>query len=446
MRVNKLPAEFLETLTSALGEDGARRYMESLERDRVYGLRANLLKITPERRRERLPFLSRAVPWCGEGFYHSPEYRPGKSVYYHAGLFYAQEPSAMLPVSAAGIEPGHTVLDICAAPGGKTTQAAGYLRGKGLIVSNDVSISRCKPLVKNIELSGVTNAVVLCEKPERLARRFERFFDRILVDAPCSGEGMFRKDPDAVSGWSAHKPEACAAIQRGILNQAAEMLKPGGRIVYSTCTFESSEDEGMMEWFLNIHRDFCVIPLAHEQLGITGSALGAGRIWPHLQEGEGHFVCVLESGGEPAAARSGRSGRRVHGLEYFRAFCEEYLTREISGDFAAAGESLYRIPEGTPDLSGIRTARSGWYLGELKDKRFEPSQAFAMGLMINDARNVINFKPDSRDAEKYLKGESFEADVGNGWALVCADSYPLGWAKLRDGRMKNKYLKAWIMR
>ena len=444
MLEDNLPAEFLDTLNSLLGEDGRSRYLESLGRDRVYGLRANLLKITPERLHDLMPFLGKPIPWSRDGFYYSAENRPAKSVWYHAGLFYAQEPSAMLPAAAAGIEPGHMVLDICAAPGGKTTQAAGYLQGKGLIVSNDISISRCKPLVKNIELSGVTNAIVICEKPERLSKRFAGFFDRILVDAPCSGEGMFRKDPEAISSWSKHKPEACAAIQRGILNKAAEMLKPGGRLAYSTCTFEPCEDEGMIQWFLDTHKGFYIHHLNHEEMGISGTSIGAGRIWPHLQKGEGHFVCVLGYEGQSLPTQNTFSSQRNHGIDYFRAFCEEYLTNEISGDFAVFGESLYRLPEGSLDLSGIRTVRSGWYLGELKGKRFEPSQAFAMGLSMNDARNVINFDSNSSEAERYLKGESFDVQAGDGWALACVDGYPLGWGKVIGGRMKNKLLKYWI--
>jgi len=453
MRADKLPPEFLETVKGLLGEDGLRRYLGSLDRDRVYGLRANLLKITPDQLRARMPFLRAPIPWAREGFYYPPESRPSKSVWYHAGLFYAQEPSAMLPAAVAGIEPGHTVLDLCAAPGGKATQAAGYLQNAGLIIANDISISRCKPLVKNIELSGVTNAIVLGEKPELLARKFPRFFDRILVDAPCSGEGMFRKDPEAVSSWSVYKPEACAAVQRGLLNMAAEMLKPGGRVVYSTCTFEPREDEEMIRWFLDSRKEFHVLPLNCEKLGITGTDIGAGRIWPHLQEGEGHFVCVLGAGGEASQGRLLNNdcetrliqpkGRRVGGLEYFSAFCEEYLTYKIPSDFALLGDSLYRVPEGAPDLSGLRTVRSGWYLGEMKDKRFEPSQAFAMGLKMGSARNAVNFTADSPDAIRYLKGESFDVNAGEGWALVCVDGYPLGWGKVKDGRMKNKLLKSW---
>jgi len=445
MLADKLPAEFLDSLRETLGEDGLRQYISAMGKDRVYGLRANPLKIPPKRLPELLPYLKQAIPWCAEGFYYPPEYRPAKSAWYHAGLFYTQEPSAMLPAGAAGIEPGHTVLDLCAAPGGKTTQAAGYLQGKGIIVANDISISRCGALVKNIELYGVTNALVICEKPERLAMRFTRFFDRILIDAPCSGEGMFRKDPEAVSGWSRHKPQICAAVQRGLLDRAAEMLKPGGRIVYSTCTFGQCEDEDVIEWFLDTHRDFFVMPLDCGKLGISPTRIGAGRIWPHLQEGEGHFACVLGSSGEAASITNNHAVRKIKGLDYFYAFCEEYLTCGITGNFTVLGESLYRIQEGAPDLNGIRTVRSGWYLGELKDRRFEPSQAFAMGLKMCDVRSVIDFSPESTDALRYLKGESFETPAEDGWALVCMGGYPLGWGKSQNGRMKNKLLKSWVM-
>ena len=461
MLADKLPAPYLNMLRDLLGEESLRQYLESFEQERSYGLRANLLKISPGQLRALLPYLGQTVPWSREGFYYPPEIRPAKSVWYNAGLFYQQEPSAMLPAAVAGIEPGHAVLDLCAAPGGKASQAAGYLRGRGMIAANDVSISRCKPLVKNIELSGVTNALVICEKPERLAQRFSHFFDRILVDAPCSGEGMFRKDAEAISDWSRHKPEACAAIQRGILNRAAEMLKPGGRIVYSTCTFEYCENEGMVQWFLDTHPGFYIMPLNYAELGITGAPAGAGRIWPHLQEGEGHFACVLGSEGQPRPARENRGGRRVKGIEYFNAFCEEYLMCKILGDFIALGESLYRLPEGTPDLTGVRTVRSGWYLGELKEKRFEPSQAFAMGLKMGDARIAINFNPEGPDVVKYLRGDSFDIQAedffniqagdfsdmraGAGWVLACTGGYPLGWGKVRDGRLKNKLLKSWTV-
>jgi len=239
------------------------------------------------------------------------------------------------------------------------------------------------------------------------------------------------------------------------------MLKPGGRMVYSTCTFEPSENEDMIEWFLGAHSEFSVVPINFTELGISDTPIGAGRIWPHLQEGEGHFVCVLskdancshrfsDSSKTWEDAASAKKTSKNHktlesvSMEYFRGFCEEYLTNELNGSFVTFGDSVYKIPSLMPELGGIRTVRNGWYLGELKIKRFEPSQAFAMGLKKSDVRNTINFSSNSRDAEKYLKGESFDVEAKNGWALVCVDGYPLGWAKVQNGRMKNKYLKSWI--
>ena len=238
-----------------------------------------------------------SILWCPDGTLYPDTERPAKSILYHAGLFYIQEPSAMCPVEVLKPEPGHRVLDLCAAPGGKSSQIAGHLQGRGLLVANDASPSRSRALVNNLERMGVTNAVITTELPKKLADRFPQFFDRILIDAPCSGEGMFRRDADAVKAYTANKPAACVAMQQEILRFAAKMLKPGGRLVYSTCTFNTQENEDMICGFLEGHSDFAIVPIDHETLGIS---LGlkdlpqAGRIFPHRAKGEGHFVALLE--------------------------------------------------------------------------------------------------------------------------------------------------------
>ncbi|MDR3238698.1 MAG: RsmB/NOP family class I SAM-dependent RNA methyltransferase [Clostridiales bacterium] len=457
----QLPALYVSQMQELLGSEWDA-YRESLTRPRTCGLRANLLKIAPDLLAGKLPYLKGNIPWCAEGFYYPAEERPAKNPYYHAGLFYIQEPSAMAPAAAAGITPGQNVLDICAAPGGKSAQAAGYLQGRGVLAANDVSASRGKALVKNLELSGVTNAVVLHETPEKLSGRFADFFDRILIDAPCSGEGMFRKDSASARTWEKHKPHTCMPLQRDILFHCAKMLKPGGRIVYSTCTFEPGENEGMMDAFLAGHPAFSVAPLDHARAGFAqanpawgegrAELAGAGRIWPHKHGGEGHFLCVLKkSGAENLEMKKFASKTpnllRSEGPAHFRAFCKTVLTREIRGVFQQYGTSLYLRPPGLPDLAGIRVARGGWLLGELKADRFEPSQAFAMGLRKEDAGNRVTFSAASGEAARYLRGESFDADrCPDGWALVCLEEYPLGWAKIQNGKMKNKYLKSWIDR
>jgi len=375
--------------------------------------------------------------------------RPAKSIFFHAGLFYIQEPSAMCPVEVLQPQPGHKVLDLCAAPGGKSAQIAGYLQGRGLLMANDASPSRSRALVKNLERMGVTNAVVTTEMPKKLADRFPNFFDRVLVDAPCSGEGMFRRDADAIKAYTANKPDACVAMQTEILRYAAKMLKPGGRLVYSTCTFNIKENEGVIMDFLATNNDFEIVPLEHVQLGISqglGALPQAGRIFPHLANGEGHFVALLQKGGVaddmPNIAKSNTP-------KEFAEFCNTQLTTPLPpGVIVPHGANLYLQPEPL-DLRGIRVARSGWFLGECAKNRFEPSQALAMGLCKTDA--VHNAELSEDDALRYLRGESLHADEllqntgGKPWVLICHQSFPLGWAKLVQGRLKNNLPVGWAV-
>ena len=306
--MTQLPEIFLQQMQNLLPPEEFLAFCKTYEKPTVRGLRLNRLKAVP-------PFFTVAeknstgdcespvenfidlpkVPWCADGRIYSDSWRPAKSIFHHAGLFYIQEPSAMCPVEVLAPQPGDRVLDLCAAPGGKSAQIAGYLVGGGLLLSNDASPSRSRALVKNLERMGVTNAVVTTEQPKKLADRFPAFFDKILVDAPCSGEGMFRRDADAVKAYTANKPEACVAMQTEILRYAARMLKPGGRLVYSTCTFNTKENEDVIADFLNNNADFALIPIDHEALGISrGIGLPqTGRIFPHLADGEGHFVALL---------------------------------------------------------------------------------------------------------------------------------------------------------
>jgi len=338
-----------------------------------------------------------------------------------------------------------------------------------------------------LEMAGVTNAVVLTEMPHRLAQRFEVFFDAILVDAPCSGEGMFRRDPDAAKAYTANKPEACAAIQREILHHAARMLRPGGRMVYSTCTFNSLENEGTIASFLENHPDFKLLPIIHKNLGIFPGLDGkTARIWPHKAPGEGHFVALLSKAGshptinnqsadnqstnrQPAViARSGATKQSNHcddvgllrrsrfaqryprndvsGYTEFQLFCEETLN--IS-DFSVeiVGSRLYHISEAI-DLTGLRVARSGWLLGEISKGRFIPSQALAIGITKDQARFSIEFT--EAEAIRYLRGESFAPPEefnppGKPWVLICHQTYPLGWARLVQGRLKNQLPTNWVV-
>ncbi|MDN4085538.1 RsmB/NOP family class I SAM-dependent RNA methyltransferase [Paenibacillus polymyxa] len=306
----QLPTAFVKRMEQLLGDE-FEAFMAAYDHTPHAGIRVNTLKIPVEDFKERSPFELRPIPWCPTGFYIPHGTKPGLHPYYHAGLYYVQEPSAMSPVELLNIAQGEAVLDLCAAPGGKSTQIAAKLQGSGVLVTNDISADRTKALAKNVELYGVRNAVVLNESPDRIADAFPHFFNKILIDAPCSGEGMFRKDEDMAKQWETHSVEKCVVMQRDILRVAASMLSDGGRIVYSTCTFAPEENEGMIAEFLEAHPDFNVVPVPSEAGFAPGhpewmnekiasahpELRGTARLWPHLVEGEGHFIAILQHQG-----------------------------------------------------------------------------------------------------------------------------------------------------
>ncbi len=447
-----LPKNYEIKMKNLLGEE-FDDYLKSFEEKRHYGLRANTLKISPEELQKRLDFKLEPVKWCKEGFYYSEDDRPAKHPYYNAGLFYIQEPSAMSTGATIEINPGDRVLDLCAAPGGKSTQVGAKLKNQGILVSNDISATRCKALLHNIEAAGLSNAIVTNETPERLAEKFEGFFNKIIVDAPCSGEGMFRKDKDAVKSWEEHKTEFCCSLQRDILKSAAKMLCGGGVIAYSTCTFAPEEDEGMINEFLDLNDDFELLEVDKS----TGFDRGrsewvsggrkelekCGRLWPYKIKGEGHFLALLRKKGndEPANIPKIKPISEKLLTDYYE-FNDKYMNLKLTENLEIHGKSLMQIPFGI-DLKGLRVMRSGLYIGDIKTKRFEPSQSFAMSLKKEDVKNTITFTLDDPLLIRYLKGESFEVSADDGWNLVCLEKFPLGWGKVQKGRMKNKYLPSW---
>ena len=451
-----LPEEFLSRMKDMLGSDYPG-FRKSLDDEPFHGLRFNPNKGSLETFLSRAPFELKPVPWEKNGFYYDGSDTPGKHPYHSAGVYYIQEPSAMAPVVYLDPKPGETILDLCAAPGGKSTQIASAMANQGLLISNEIHPARARILSENIERMGVKNCLVTNESPVRLSSIFSDYFDRILVDAPCSGEGMFRKNPDACGEWSPDNVALCSDRQLEILSCAATMLKPGGRMVYSTCTFAPEENEGTIHRFLERHPQFSIV----ETKPFPGMAKGnpawihaermelchSIRLFPHLLSGEGHFLCVLEKEGGPASKVRGFCAGGTEPeispkecREYLE-FAGEYLKKQPEGKLIRFGEQLYLAPDRLPRLKGMKVLRPGLHLGTIKKNRFDPSHALANALSEDEVALSCNLSSQSSEINAYLNGQTFSCEGEKGWHLITVDHYSTGWGKLTGSTMKNHYPK-----
>lgn len=459
-----LPERFTQRMQNLLGTE-YEQFLGCYEQERRQGLRVNTAKISVEDFLNLTPFSLTPIPWTDNGFFYREEDQVTKHPHYFAGLYYVQEPSAMVPAGRLPVEKGDRVLDLCAAPGGKATELGARLGGTGVLVANDVSASRAGALLKNLELFGIRNAFVTAETPERLLQRFGPYFDKILVDAPCSGEGMFRKTPGLIKSWMERGPEYYAPLQKEILSCAVRMLRPGGMLLYSTCTFSAEENEQVIGETLE---EFPELELADAKW-YPGFSTGLPlperpafpaekciRIWPHKMEGEGHFAALLRK--KPEEGKPDRripAGRRTEGTaalpETVQSFGKELgLAWPEKGTVFQKQENLFLIPEEHSMPSGLRYLRTGLLLGTEKKKRFEPSQALAMALKRENCKNVLDLSARDPAVIRYLKGETLETEEAarcfNGWVLVCCDGYPLGWGKYINGSIRNKYHPGWRLR
>ena len=435
-----LPEAFLTRMQQLLGIE-YRDFLRSFDRPLQKGLR-----LGEKGRGLELPFGLQPVPWAENGYTYDPETRPGKHPYHEAGAYYLQEPSAMAPAAMLDARPGERVLDLCAAPGGKATQMAAAMGGKGLLVANENHPKRAKILSRNIERMGIANALVLNMHPGELAVRFPAFFDRILVDAPCSGEGMFRKEEAAVTDWSEETVAMCAARQTEILRSAAGMLRPGGVLCYSTCTFAPEEDEGAMARFLSEYPEFSPVeitapwfsPARPEWAQPRDDRVALGfRLWPHKLHGEGHFLMLLKKAGEEDPAETTHPA----GIKMPPELADFLRELEITlpeGNLIAFGSSLYLTPPDCPELRGLKTLRPGLELGALKKGRFEPAHALA--LWLGTCARTMDLSADAPEVMRYLRGDVIPGDR-KGWTLITVDGISLGWAKGSGGQMKNHYPK-----
>lgn len=425
-----LPEAFLNRMEHQLGQEYLA-FLQSLERPRAVALRFNPLKGESP----ALPFVTDPVPWEPQGYYYDTAARPGLHPYHEAGVYYLQEASAMAPVTLLDPQPGEWICDLCAAPGGKTTQIAGRMQGRGLLLCNEINPKRARILSRNIERMGVSNALVTNEHPEKLAARFPGCFDRVLIDAPCSGEGMFRKEEAAVTDWSEETVAMCARRQLEILHSACRMVRPGGRLVYSTCTFAPQENEGVIAAFLEGHPDFSAEPVAAPWF--TPGENGAYRMWPHKLLGEGHFAAVLRRNGDAERAEPVTHTAQMLPKEW-SDFAKELEIALPAGAALSFGQSLYWAPVGMPELKGLKVERPGLELGTVKKGRFEPAHALALWLV--GCARVQDHAADSPLIAAYLHGDVIPSSH-KGWCLVTADGFSLGWGKGDGTILKNHYPK-----
>lgn len=448
-----LPEAFEQKMKNMLGED-YDAYVSSFTHPYYHGLRVNTTKISVEDFLKISPFQLTPVPWTNNGFYYSENEQPAKHPYYYAGLYYIQEPSAMTPASLLPIQEGDRVLDTCAAPGGKSTELAAKLNGSGLLVSNDISNSCAKALLKNLELFGISNMIVSSEPLNTLSEHYTSYFDKILVDAPCSGEGMFRKANSMVHAWETNGVALFVNLQRSILTEVVKMLRPGGMLVYSTCTFSPEEDEQAIEYLLSLDDSLELVELplyegfdtGHPEWGITNNAAlnKTRRIWPHRVQGEGHYVAMLRKhdflyNDTVPAYNANKCKLEQETLEFLKLIHWNWDMSRME----LHKERLYYLPEKMPEVKGLRLLRQGLFLGEQKKNRFEPSQSLAMAIKKEQFDNKVLLSCSDKRVIRYLKGETIEVESDNGLALVCVDGYPLGWGKIQNGTMKNKYLAGW---
>ena len=422
-----LPERFLEDVKIIL-QDEYENFINSYNQNKTTGLRLNTMKMTKEKLADLNLFELEAIPWADEGFYYDENNcRPGKNPLHEAGAYYLQEPSAMSVVPKLDIQKGDKILDMCAAPGGKSTYILSKLEDTGLLVSNEINPIRIKALGENLERFGARNCIITNTDSAKLKKVFTGYFDKVVIDAPCSGEGMFRKDPVAVEDWSYSKVLECQSIQKEIIRDGYKMLKKGGILVYSTCTFSQEENEDVIDEFIAENEGAVLITKE--------------RLWPHKIKGEGHFVAKIQKlDDEDSKIKYMKVKKLNNEIKDYKSFEKKHLNISVD-KFMLRGENLYLLPDECPNLDKIKVLRYGLHLGVLKKNRFEPSHALSHYLKLNQVKNVHNMDLDNPDVLNYLRGNVINTGQSRGWVVVAVEGVPLGWGKESGGVLKNHYPK-----
>ena len=424
----KLPQKFLDDMKKLL-MDEYDDFLKSYDEPKTTGLRVNTLKISKEELLDLNLYNLIQIPWADEGFYYNEDVdRPGKSPLHESGAYYLQEPSAMSVVPYLDIKEGDRVLDMCAAPGGKSTYILSKLNDTGLLVSNEINPNRIRALGENLERFGARNCIITNTDSNSLRKVFAGYFDKIVIDAPCSGQGMFRKDEVAIKDWSYAKVLECQSIQKEIIRDGYDMLNNGGILVYSTCTFSKEENEDVINEFIDEYEGARLIEMK--------------RIWPHKVSGEGHFIAKIQKlENEDCNVKYIRVKNNNKELKDYKEFEKKFLNISMESRFEVRGENLYLLPKEHPDTKKIKVLRYGLHLGMLKKNRFEPSHALSHYLKMEDVKYVENFSVKDSKVLDYLRGNTIETGKNRGWVLVCVEGIGLGWGKESNGILKNHYPK-----
>ncbi|QYE98275.1 RsmF rRNA methyltransferase first C-terminal domain-containing protein [Paraclostridium sordellii] len=423
-----LPQKFLDDMKEIL-KDEYEDFIKSYEEPKTTGLRVNTLKISKEDLINLNLFKLNQIPWAEEGLYYDEKIdRPGKNPLHEAGAYYLQEPSAMSVVPRADIKENDKVLDMCAAPGGKSTYILSKLNDTGLLVSNEINPIRIKALGENLERFGAKNCIITNTDSNNLRKVFNGYFDKVIIDAPCSGQGMFRKDEVAIKDWSYEKILECQSIQREIIRDGYDMLKNEGILVYSTCTFAKEENENIINEFIEENENAKLIEMH--------------RVWPHKVKGEGHFVAKIQKlEDEDCKTKELKAKRLGKEIKDYKDFEKKFLNINIGNKFDLRGENLYLLPEESPDVKKLKVLRYGLHLGVLKKNRFEPSHALSHYLKLEDVKHVENLNLEEEHILNYLRGNTINTGQSRGWVLVAIEGIPIGWGKESNGVLKNHYPK-----
>ena len=429
----KLPDKFIEKYRNLLGQE-ADDFFATFDEEAVSGFRVNPLKNAQQEFDSPIP----NTPW---GHYGKVS---GKSAEHVSGLVYSQEPAAQMVAQVASPKENMRVLDLAAAPGGKSTHLLSYMNNTGVLVSNEISSKRSKILVENIERFGARNVVVTNESSDKLAKVFKEYFDLIVFDGPCSGEGMFRKDPQATQYWHEGYPEECASLQKDILEEAMKMLAPGGTLVYSTCTWSPEENEGVVKWLLSTYDNLELVPIEKVNGMVEGIEMPeVARMYPHRFKGEGQFVAKLRDTREfsHSKVKPVKSNLTKDQLTLWQDFAEKHIKVELEGLLQTFGDNLYLLPEGLPDLKKLKIARNGLHLGTFKKNRFEPS--FALGLALSPKEVVQSVEIDIEQFKVYVTGNviNLTEQLKNGWYLISVNGNGIGFAKITGNILKNYFPK-----